>query len=263
MAQVYKKIDPSNNMSQDARTFAGLSAVFNYASQRVDPLATRRAAYSLLYYYHFVQSRFALIESAAAGADHGNVGAAAKAALKTYANIPDGKNLQLSKDQNGQVRVSYVDSQGKTISGGLITPPQLAAQALGVRPEDFEPLLTKIIGDGPPPEECKPTSPAAALLALPRIDDDDLREPSPPSAPIERPRQPLNCVQRSWVPIWQPQTVTSMAGQPVCGDMLERRRPSNHNTIGSILCEVTDGWADLTPLPALGDGCDGSMGRRA
>lgn len=193
MAAVYKKVDPSHKMSQDARAFAGLSAVFNYMSQQGDPLATRQAAYSLLYYYRFVQSRFAFIESAAAAADHGNVDTAVKAALKIYANIPE-KNLKIRKVQNDQLQYSYTDENGQQISGGIVTPQQLAALALGVRPEDFEPLLTRIVGDGPPPEECKPTTPAAALLALPRIDDDDLRDPSPPSAPIERPRKSLNCV---------------------------------------------------------------------
>src|SRR5262249_54356107 len=118
MDQVYKKIDPNNKMPEGVRNTAAMSAVWQYFMKKGNLQGAQQAAGMMLQHYKLNAQRFAAI--AAVAANNGNIDAAAKAALKAYANIPDGNNLHLSKADNGQLQYSYTDEKGNQISGGIV-----------------------------------------------------------------------------------------------------------------------------------------------
>lgn len=141
MQAIYKKIDPNNQMSDSARNMAALSAVYQFKLNQGDPQGAQRAAFQMLQHYRLATQRYAAISAAAA--NQGNPDAAAKAAMKAYANIPDGKDLKVVKAPNGQLQYSYTDDQGHVISQGLATPQQLGAAAMGVAQRGFDQFLSQ------------------------------------------------------------------------------------------------------------------------
>ena len=145
MNQIYKKIDPNNQMSDSARNMAALSSVWQYKLKQGDLQGAQRAAAMMLQHYRLASQRYAAISAAAA--EHGDVDTAAKAAMKAYANIPDGKDLKITKTPDNQLQYSYVDQNGNQIAGGIVTPQQLAAQAMGVATKGFDQFLIQAAGE--------------------------------------------------------------------------------------------------------------------
>jgi hypothetical protein len=146
MQQIFKKIDPNGEMGDSERNIAALSAVYQYKLRAGDPQGAQRAAFTMLQHYRLASQRYAAI--AAAAAEHGDVDGAAKAAMKAYANIPDGKDLKITKAPDGRLQYSMIDEKtGKTIQQGIATPQQLAAAAMGVATKGFDQFLLAAAGE--------------------------------------------------------------------------------------------------------------------
>ncbi len=145
MAAIYKKIDPNNEMGESEHALNALSAVYQYKLRKGDPQGAQRTAFAMLQHYRLASQRYAAI--AAAAAENGDIDGAAKAAMKAYANIPDGKGLKVSKGADGQLSYSVIDEQtGKTVNQGIASPQQLAAAAMGVATKGFDSFLLDAAG---------------------------------------------------------------------------------------------------------------------
>ncbi len=145
MAAIYKKIDPNNEMGDSERSLAALSAVYQYKLRAGDGAGAQRAAFNMLQHYRLASQRYAAI--AVAAAEHGDIDGAAKAAMKAYANIPDGKDFKLAKTPDGRLSYSFTDEKtGKVINQGIASPQQLAAAAMGVATKGFDTFLFDAAG---------------------------------------------------------------------------------------------------------------------
>lgn len=144
MNAIYKKIDPNNEMSESQRNMAAMSAVYQWKLRTGDEKGAQRAAFMMLQHYRLASQRYAAI--AAAAAENGDVDGAAKAAMKAYANIPDGRDLKIHKDAKGQLVYMSTDAEGKTVSQGIASPQQLAAAAMGVATNGFDQFLLDAAG---------------------------------------------------------------------------------------------------------------------
>lgn len=145
MNAIYKKIDPNNEMGESERALNALSAVYQHKLRKGDPQGAQRTAFAMLQHYRLASQRYAAI--AAAAAENGDIDGAAKAAMKAYANIPDGKGLKVSKGADGQLTYSVIDEQtGKTVNQGIASPQQLAAAAMGVATKGFDSFLLDAAG---------------------------------------------------------------------------------------------------------------------
>lgn len=146
MQQIFKKIDPQGAMGDSERNLAALSAVYQYKLRAGDPQGAQRAAFTMLQHYRLASQRYAAI--AAAAAEHGDVDGAAKAAMKAYANIPDGKDFKIKKTADGQLQYTLTDEKtGKTVGQGIASPQQLAAAAMGVATKGFDQFLLSAAGE--------------------------------------------------------------------------------------------------------------------
>jgi len=144
MDAVRKKVDPHSELGEDQRNIAALTAVYQYKLRQGDPQAAQRAAFSLLQNYRLASQRYALISNAA---ETGTIDARAKAAMKAYANISDGKEFKIWKEPNGNLNYSFADDKtGKTITQGVASPEQFAATAMVVVTKGFEDFLLQQAG---------------------------------------------------------------------------------------------------------------------
>ena len=107
----------------------------------------------MLQHYRVAASQYAAIGAAALqqGAQTGDpkvIDAGLKALMKSYANIPDGKDLKLWRSKDGQINFSYKDeSSGETVDRGIASPQQLAAGALKVSANGIEPFIIQAAGE--------------------------------------------------------------------------------------------------------------------
>jgi len=157
MDAVRKKVDPHSELGEDQRNIASLSAVYQYKLRQGDPRGTQCVAYSLLQNYRLASQRYAVISNAA---ETGTIDARAKAAMKAYANISDGKDFKIWKESNGNLNYSFADDKtGKTITQGIASPTQFAATAMLVATKGFEEFLLQQAGTTVPPNDCENVSP--------------------------------------------------------------------------------------------------------
>ena len=153
MDGIRKKVDPHNELGEDQRNIASLSAVYQYKLRQGDPQGAQRAAFSLLQNYRLASQRYAVISDAA---KTGTIDARAKAAMKAYANISDGKDFKIWNAPDGQLNYSFADDKtGKTITQQIASPQQLAAVAMGVETKGFEDFLLQQAGTTAPPNDCE------------------------------------------------------------------------------------------------------------
>lgn len=146
MNAVRKAIDPEGKMSESERNLAAFSSVYQFQLNRGNPEGAKRAAAAMLQHYRLAAQRYAAIASAAA--ENGNVDAAARYAMKSYANVPDGKDLKVTKDAKGRLSYSIVDERsGKTITQGIATPEELAGAAQGMASNGFDQFLLTAAGE--------------------------------------------------------------------------------------------------------------------
>jgi hypothetical protein len=143
--KVKKAVDPDSKLSEAQRNMAALGAVFQYQMNKGNPEGAQRAAFQVLQAYRLDSMRYAAI--AAHAAQDGNIDLATQAAVKAYANIPDGNDIHLQKGEDGKIMFSYTDgATGKVIQKGLITPQQLAAQATGLAQDGFDKAILSAAG---------------------------------------------------------------------------------------------------------------------
>ncbi|MCK1742167.1 hypothetical protein IVA80_15185 [Bradyrhizobium sp. 139] len=144
MSAIYKKIDPDNQMGESERNMTALSTLYQFKLNKGDTTGAQRTAFQMLQHYRMASQRYAAI--AAAAAAHGDVDGAAKAAMKAYANIPDGQDLKVWKSQDGQLNYSVTGPDGKVAQQGIATPQQLGAAAMGVATKGFDQFLLDASG---------------------------------------------------------------------------------------------------------------------
>jgi hypothetical protein len=142
---VKKAVDPEGKMTEAQRNMMALGQVYQFQINKGNPEGAQRAAFQVLQAYRLDAQRYASI--AAHAAENGDLTTAAQAAVKAYANIPDGRDIAVYKDEDGKLNYSYTDAAtGKTIVKGLLTPQQLAAQATGIAAGGFDKLILQAAG---------------------------------------------------------------------------------------------------------------------
>ena len=142
---VKKAVDPEGKMTEAQRNMMALGQVYQFQMNKGNPEGAQRAAFQVLQAYRLDAQRYASI--AAHAAENGDLTTAAQAAVKAYANIPDGRDIAVFKDEDGKLNYSYTDAAtGKTIVKGLLTPQQLAAQATGIAAGGFDKLILQAAG---------------------------------------------------------------------------------------------------------------------
>lgn len=140
MAAAKKAVDPQGKLSEAQRNMAALGSVYQYQMNKGNPEGAQRVAFQMLQHYRVASQRYAAI--AAQAANSGDIDLATKAAVKAYANIPDGRDVEIFKDDDGKLNFSYTDATtGKTIAKGLVTPQQLASSAMGLAQGGFDKAL--------------------------------------------------------------------------------------------------------------------------
>ena len=142
---VKKAVDPQGKMTEAQRNMMALGQVYQFQMSKGNPEGAQRAAFQVLQAYRLDAQRYASI--AAHAAENGDLDTAARAAVKAYANIPDGRDIAVFKDEDGKLNYSYTDAAtGKTIVKGLLTPQQLASQATGIAAGGFDKLILQAAG---------------------------------------------------------------------------------------------------------------------
>lgn len=137
---VGKAIDPEGKMSEAERNMASLSHVYSYYIKKGDPQAADRAAASLVQAYRQISNRYEALMKVAA--ENGDVDGVMKAAVRSHANIPDGKDLKLEKTKGGKINWEIVNSEtGKKLEGGLATPEEILQWASKGTLNSFDQLV--------------------------------------------------------------------------------------------------------------------------
>lgn len=150
MNQIYKKIDPNNEMGESERNINAMSAIYQHKLKMGDAQGAQKAAFMMLQHYNIAAQRYAAIANAAL--QHGDVDGGVKAAMKAYANILDGRDLKITKTDKG-LQYSFTDEKtGKVVSQGIATPEELAAQTLGIATKGTYPILLQAAGQRAPKE---------------------------------------------------------------------------------------------------------------
>jgi hypothetical protein len=144
MQAAKKAVDPDGKLTESQRNMAALGSVYQYWANQGDGRKAEKVAFQMLQYYRNAAQRYAAI--AAKAAEGGNVDLATKAALKAYQNIPDGNDLALEVNPDGQLVYQITGPKGETIRKGVATPQQLAASAMGMATGGFDKALLSAAG---------------------------------------------------------------------------------------------------------------------
>lgn len=139
-----KAVDPEGRLTDSQRNMAALGSVYQHWANKGDPKRAEKVAFQMLQHFRLASQRYAAI--AAAAAEKGNMDMATKAALKAYANVPDGRDMQIVVGEDGTMKYNYTDENGKTISKGVATPEQFAAAAMGLARGGFDQAILSAAG---------------------------------------------------------------------------------------------------------------------
>lgn len=150
MRQAIDKVDPDRKMSPSERNMKAIGAVYQFYMDEGEIEKAQAAAGSMVQYYRQASSKFlALAQAAAQGGDIDN---AAKAAIAGYANIPNGRDMSIVKNEDGTYTVSVTDEKtGSTVNKKVVTPQQFAAAAMDFSPSTFDDEIVNAAGA--PPEK--------------------------------------------------------------------------------------------------------------
>lgn len=133
--QMMDKIDPNREMSPTQRNVLAYANTYRFFYERGEPEKAKEAAMSLLQYHQQAAQQYLALGKAAAA--NGDLDAAAEAAVKAYANIPNGRDMQITKTDGGyQISVTDVKT-GKPVTTEVVSPDQFAAAAAGFNPDTF------------------------------------------------------------------------------------------------------------------------------
>jgi hypothetical protein len=159
MDKLRKQVDPEGKLGESEANLAALGAVYQFKMKRGDTDGAAKTAWQMLQYHRQASQRYAVI--AAHAADSGDLDTATHAAMKAYANVPDGKDVKFQKTPDGQISYTYTDSKtGKVMSQGIESPDKLAAAAMGFAEKGFDQSLLSSITQQP------------AAAAKPAVDPD-------------------------------------------------------------------------------------------
>jgi len=144
MIQIFRKIDPTGKKySEGERNLIALQAVHSFKMNQGDPEGAARASFQMLQHFKTAQTRYGAL--AAAAMKGGNIDEGIKLALKQYANIPDGNDLKMWRDEEtGRIGWKITTKDGDK-SGGVATPEEIGSAAAKLAtPGGFEQHLVQM-----------------------------------------------------------------------------------------------------------------------
>lgn len=144
MAAAKKAVDPDGKLTDSQRNMAALGSVYQYWANKGEPEKAQKVAFQMLQHFRMASQRYAAI--AAHAAEQGNMDLATKAAVQAYANVPDGKDMNLTVNPDGRIMYHYTDENGKTINKGIATPQELASSAMGLARNGFDQAILSAAG---------------------------------------------------------------------------------------------------------------------
>lgn len=158
MKQVIDKIDPDRKMAPGERNMLAMGTVYKYYMDNGDTEQAKAAAASMVQYYRQQSQQFlALGQAAAAKGDFDN---AAKAAMGAYANIPNGRDFKIAKNEDGSFNISVTDTKtGKVVNRKVMSPQEFGAAAMQFNPATFDDEILNAAGA--PAETFKEQTPEA------------------------------------------------------------------------------------------------------
>lgn len=143
MEAARRAVDPQGKLTDSQRNMAALGSVYQYWANKGEPEKAQRVAFQMLQHFRMASQRYAAI--AAHAAEQGNMDLATKAAVKAYANVPDGKDMMLTV-KDGRILYHYTDENGKTITKGIAKPEELASSAMGLATTGFDKAILSAAG---------------------------------------------------------------------------------------------------------------------
>lgn len=157
MKQVLDTIDPEKKMGVSERNMMAMGTVYRFYVDQGQLDKAQAAAQSMIQYYRMASTRFLALGQAAA--EEGDLDKASKAAVAAYANIPNGRDLQIEKTDKG-FNISVTDEKtGKVINKQVVSPQEFAAAAMQFNPATFEEEIMNAAGV--PPEDTKRSTKAS------------------------------------------------------------------------------------------------------
>ena len=143
LIQVYRKIDPKGEMGESERNLYALQAVHQFKMNQGDAQGAAQTAFQMLQTYKVAATRYAAI--AAAAMKEGHVDEGMKAAIKAYAQVPDGNDMKLYRGKDGRIGYELTDKDGNKVAGGLATPDEIGSAAMKLAtPGGFENHLVQM-----------------------------------------------------------------------------------------------------------------------
>jgi|GEM_PF-4514791 len=145
MRQVIDKIDPERKMSPAERNMMAMGTVYRFYMDNGEVEKAKEAAMSMVQYYRRASQQFLALGQAAA--EEGDLDKAAMAAVAAYANVPNGRDMSIEKDDNGNFVVSVTDAKtGKRINRKVMPPREFAAAAMQFNPTTFDEEILNAAG---------------------------------------------------------------------------------------------------------------------
>lgn len=157
MREIASRIDPDRSMPPSQRNMRALAEVYKFYEDRGELDKAKQSAEMMIHYYNRSFQQFSALSLAAA--EKGDMDAAAKAAIAAYANIPNGRDLQVTNAGEGRWEVTVVDEEtGETVNQRIMTPDMFGEIAMGFTPGLFYDEIIAAAGrSGPERKTASPT----------------------------------------------------------------------------------------------------------
>lgn len=144
MRQVIDKIDPERKMPSGERNIKAMGTVYQYYLDQGEFDKAKEAAASMVQYYRQTSQQFLALGQAAA--EKGDIDKAAKAMIAAYANVPNGRDMNVEK-KDGNYVVTVTDAKtGKQVNRTVASPRDIAAQAMNFNPATFDDEILSAAG---------------------------------------------------------------------------------------------------------------------
>jgi hypothetical protein len=124
------KVDPNHKLAKSALSMARLDKLVNYWTDKGDMKKAATAAHALIVRGQLDSQKFGA--AAAAAIQKGDMPAAVRFITRAYDNVPDGKRLEATVDQQGNVHGVTIDADGERQDLGAFGPQQVFQLARGV-----------------------------------------------------------------------------------------------------------------------------------